>query len=242
MEISIKGKVAGRLTFDLYSKECPKACENFTCLCTGERGLSAISGKPLHYKGSRIHRVYPDFVIQGGDFIRGDGRGGESIFGGAGFLPDEDLTTHKHTGPGMLAMANVSGVPNSSTSQFFISISQEPLTHLDGKYVVFGKVKSGWEVLKQISSFSGNQDFGIPDFRDYEAGVPTADIIISDCGVLERTVNPIIRAPNISSVSLAAKPQLPQGLQDFLNEKIKHIEANRADFMMELNANDETKE
>ncbi len=105
MEISIKGKVAGRLTFELYEDLCPQTCENFKALCTGEKGLSAITGKPLHYKGSKIHKVFQDYILQAGDFTRGDGRGGETIFGAS--LIDEDLKTQHPWGPGTLAMANV---------------------------------------------------------------------------------------------------------------------------------------
>ena len=115
LEIAINGKVIGRLTFELFEETCPKTCENFKALCSGEKGMSYLSGKPLNYKNSKIHKIFPDYLIQGGDFTRGDGRGGESIFGGC--LPDEDLTLGKHKwGPGTLAMANVFGVPNSSTS------------------------------------------------------------------------------------------------------------------------------
>ena len=128
MEISINGKIAGRLTFDLYEDLCPLTCENFKALCTGEKGISVISKKPLHYKGSKIHKVFTDYIIQAGDFTRGDGRGGETIFGAP--LVDEDLKTQYPWGPGTLAMARVPGVPNSSTSQFFITLSQEPNTHL----------------------------------------------------------------------------------------------------------------
>jgi cyclophilin family peptidyl-prolyl cis-trans isomerase len=83
---------------------------------------------------------------------------------------------HEHTGPGLLAMANVPGVSNSSSSQFFISICSEALTHLNGKYVVFGRLKSGHEVLKEIASYAG----------DEESGIPTAEIAISDCGLVEK--------------------------------------------------------
>lgn len=81
-DLSIGGIPAGRVVFELFNDIAPKTADNFRSLCTGECGLGSTTGKPLHYKGSIIHRVVKDFMIQGGDFSNGNGTGGESIYGG----------------------------------------------------------------------------------------------------------------------------------------------------------------
>merc|ERR1712146_306039 len=79
-DVTIGGQAAGRITMELYADVVPKTAENFRCLCTGEKGMGQ-SGKPLHFKGSTFHRVIDNFMAQGGDFTRGNGTGGESIYG-----------------------------------------------------------------------------------------------------------------------------------------------------------------
>lgn len=93
----------------------------------GEKGLSKASGVPMHYRGSIFHRVIKGFMIQGGDFTRRDGTGGESIYGGP--LQDEGGFKRKHDIEGLLSMANKG--PNTGSSQFFITT--RPTPHLDGK-------------------------------------------------------------------------------------------------------------
>ena len=131
-DMSIGGKAAGRVIFELFSDVTPKCAENFRCLCTGERGRGR-SGKNLHFKGSSFHRIIPGFMCQGGDFTKGNGTGGESIYGEK--FKDENFKI-KHTEPFLLSMANEG--PNTNGSRFFITTAETPW--LDGKHTVFGRL------------------------------------------------------------------------------------------------------
>jgi len=141
-DVNIGGKSAGRITIKLF-KETPKTSENFRAICTGEKGKGKVSGKNLHFKNSIFHRVIPEFMAQGGDFTNHNGTGGESIYGAK--FADENFI-HRHTGRGVMSMAN-SG-PGSNGSQFFMCFGATP--HLDGKHVVFGRVVGGLDVLMAI--------------------------------------------------------------------------------------------
>merc|ERR1719446_1670872 len=101
-DMTIGGQPAGRIEMELRADVAPKTAEKFRALCTGEKGTGP-SGKPLHFKGSSFHRVITEFMCQGGDFTRGNGTGGESIYGAK--FEDENFQL-KHTGPGILSMAN----------------------------------------------------------------------------------------------------------------------------------------
>lgn len=141
-EIGLDGQNAGKIIFELFAHVVPKTAENFRCLCTGEKGKGK-SGKKLAFLGSSFHRIIPGFMCQGGDFTRGNGTGGESIYGEK--FRDENFQM-KHTQKGILSMAN-SG-PHTNGSQFFICT--DATTHLNGKHVVFGKVISGYEVVQKM--------------------------------------------------------------------------------------------
>lgn len=161
-DVAIGGRGAGRIEFTLYADATPRTAENFRALCTGEK---SAPGKNLWFKGSNFHRVIPNFMLQGGDFTRGNGTGGESIYGNK--FPDENFKL-KHTTGGLLSMAN-SG-PNTNGSQFFITTVETPW--LDGKHVVFGKVTSGMEIVKQIEGLGS------------ASGKTSQQISITDCGQL----------------------------------------------------------
>jgi peptidylprolyl isomerase len=164
-DITIGGKPAGRITFELFADAVPKTAENFRALCTGEKGMGK-SGKPLHYKGSRFHRIIKQFMCQGGDFTRGNGTGGESIYGEK--FADENFK-HKHTTPGLLSMANAG--PGTNGSQFFITTAVT--SWLDGKHVVFGKVTDGMKVVTAMEAIGSS------------SGSTSSDVTIADCGELK---------------------------------------------------------
>lgn len=163
-DITIGGSPAGRIVMELRADVVPDTAENFRALCTGEKGTGK-SGKALHYKGSSFHRVIPNFMCQGGDFTRGNGTGGESIYGDR--FADENFTL-KHTEPGLLSMANAG--PGTNGSQFFITTTETPW--LDGKHVVFGHVVEGLEVVQAIEE------------QGTQGGQPRKAIVIADCGQL----------------------------------------------------------
>ncbi|KAJ9515569.1 hypothetical protein QJQ45_021668 [Haematococcus lacustris] len=165
---------AGRLVIQLMEAECPRTCANFKALATGEKGVGKASKKPLHYKGNRIHRIVKSFCAQGGDIVRGDGSGGDSIYGGV-FNDEKKGLGMKHDRLGVVAMAN-SG-KNSNTSQFFITLGPAP--QCDGKHVVFGMVVEGMEVLHRLNHVSVAAD----EEAASEDGTPRVVVTVADCGL-----------------------------------------------------------
>ncbi|MCL2551695.1 MAG: peptidylprolyl isomerase [Actinomycetia bacterium] len=156
-DITIDGAPAGRIVFRLFDDVVPKTAQNFRELATGQHGFG--------YAGSGFHRVIPQFMLQGGDFTRGDGTGGKSIYGEK--FADENFQL-KHDRPFLLSMANAGA--NTNGSQFFVTTVVTPW--LDGKHVVFGEVVEGQELVSQIES------------KGSQSGRTSSKVVIADSGTV----------------------------------------------------------
>jgi len=154
-DITADGESLGRVMMQLRKDKVPKTAENFRQLCLKDEGEG--------YKKCPFHRVIPDFMCQGGDFTNQDGTGGKSIYGEK--FADENFEL-KHTGPGVLSMANAG--PGTNGSQFFLCTAKT--AWLDGKHVVFGKVIKGMDVVKKVESYGSSQ------------GATSKKILIDACG------------------------------------------------------------
>jgi len=157
------GETLGEAVFGLFGEVVPKTVENFRALCTGENGVGS-SGKKLHFKGSPFHRIIPNFMIQGGDFTRGDGTGGESIYGSK-FADENFKLTHE---AGCLSMANAGA--NTNGSQFFITVADT--SWLNGRHVVFGRVIKNMDLIKKVEGFGSS------------SGSTSKRVVFKDCRII----------------------------------------------------------
>ncbi|NXK05990.1 PPIL6 protein, partial [Herpetotheres cachinnans] len=165
LEIAIEEQPVGRLLFELFSDACPRTCENFRALCAGG-AKSPCDGRELTYKNSLFHRLVKNGWIQGGDIITGKGDRGESIYGPT--FEDESFSV-RHKGRGVLGMANKGR--HSNGSQFYITL--QPAPYLDKKYVAFGQLIEGTEVLQRLEV--------VPTYNER----PTVACKIINCGTFE---------------------------------------------------------
>jgi|MDSY01.1.fsa_nt_gb peptidylprolyl isomerase len=192
-DVSINSQPAGRIVMGLFGTVVPRTAKNFSVLASGEAGFG--------FQDSTFHRIIPNFMIQGGDFTRGNGTGGKSIYGAK--FKDEwtpDSLKLKHDGPGVLSMANAG--PNTNGSQFFLCTVPTPW--LDGKHVIFGRVLEGMDVVKKIER-CGSRD-----------GAPVARVKINACGVLDP-----------EGGQWAPEPVVVSSDTGLLANQLKHIHAGK---------------
>ena len=158
--VTVDGKKAGDIQMELWGETAPATVLNFVAMC--EKDVT-LAGKKHPFKDVAFHRVIPSFMMQGGDFTNGNGTGGRSIYGSK--FSDENFEL-KHTEPGLLSMANAG--PNTNGSQFFITYEKTPW--LDGKHVVYGKVKST-DFIKKLEAHGSR------------SGQTSKKLVIDDCSV-----------------------------------------------------------
>lgn len=165
-DIEVGGHPIGRIKMELFKDVASRTAENFRQFCTGEKKMN---NAPIGYKDCAFHRVIRDFMIQGGDFVKGDGTGCTSIYGSS--FEDETFEL-KHDRAGLLSMAN-SG-PNTNGCQFFITCGE--CRWLDNKHVVFGQVldSESMLVVRKVENVT----------VDGKTSRPKIPVTIAECGQL----------------------------------------------------------
>ncbi|KAG5415667.1 hypothetical protein IGI04_003234, partial [Brassica rapa subsp. trilocularis] len=144
-DMTVDGKPAGRIVMELFADTTPRTAENFRALCTGEKGIGKF-GKPLHYKGSIIHEVFPGYTLCGGDIIGGWEEPVANL--GRGEFFDDENFIKMHTGPGILTMWDCRPNTNGSQTQFMICLRK--IVEFDGECVLFGQVVEGLDMIENI--------------------------------------------------------------------------------------------
>ena len=158
-----------KVVFELFLTVAPKTCRNFIDLILGKH--TTKDGKKLHYKGTKIHRIWPDGFIQGGDVDHEGGKGGQSIY--SKYFEDENYIV-KHDKPGMIGMAHDGGRRHTNGSQFYVTVA--PFKAYDSKFVAFGRVVSGFRTIKFLNN--------LPSYGTK----PGMEIEIVDCGIYTYTL------------------------------------------------------
>lgn len=164
MDLAIGESPIGRVVMELFADIVPKTAENFRQLCTGEYRPPPEEA-PVGYLNCTFHRIIKDFMIQGGDFTAHNGTGGRSIYGSK--FQDENFIG-RHTGAGLLSMAN-SG-PGTNSSQFFITCGA--CEWLDDKHVVFGRVIDGMLTVRKAEAVAVNP----------QTSKPRLPVVVTMCG------------------------------------------------------------
>merc|ERR1711990_706464 len=160
--VSADNEDYGVINMELFDEVVPRTVANFVAIASGQ------NQQGFSYKNTIFHRIIPQFMLQGGDFERFDGTGGQSIYGPS--FEDENFLI-KLASPGLLSMAN-SG-PNTNGAQFFITTVKTPW--LDDKHVVFGRVddQESFNVVKRIEALGSS------------GGTPSKQVVITDSRVIQ---------------------------------------------------------
>ena len=231
LDLAVGPTPVGRVVIILKADKAPKTCENFRCLCTGEKGVDS-KGRKLHFKGSSFHRVVPDFLLQGGDVVHPDaldpmnGAGQTSIYQSEenpdGFF-DCEYNSLRHAGPGVISMANQG--PNTNGSQFMIELRAHPF--FDHLHTVFGVLYEGLPVLRVV------ERYGTPMNGSEEGGAPTEPVRIINCGQLFPPGEGPPDPPEPPEAAAAKrKRQQDRANYDSRNPPILHsVDINRAKLM-----------